>query len=253
MPVLPHHRRHWRIRWPQLEQCRRLVNARVDRGLAEKTSGTRSGYHRAASQFYGRRGQSLDGIPDDLAPEHQAAEDRELRGTPRCCPGSRPMKLRLWVSALLSITIVAVSGCRKNAEAPKADPVLSAYDTELDWTDAQKIIPLSYQQSQGRGIFYQQCVWCHADATPAGPSNRSNLTPVPRLLNDGATLNAESDEYIQNIITLGGTAMGKSAMMPPYGRMLSAEEIRSVIAFTRAIAQPPYQPSARAGSQYSAK
>ena len=96
-------------------------------------------------------------------------------------------------------------------------------------------------------------MWCHADATPAGPSNRSNLTPVPPLLNDGATLNAESDEFMQNIITLGGSAMGKSAMMPPYGRMLSAEEIRSVIAFTRAIAQPAYQPPGRAGSQYSAK
>src|SRR6266852_289797 len=161
------------------------------------------------------------------------------------------MKLRLWGSALLSITIGAVAGCRKNAEAPKANPLLSAYDTELDWTDAQKIIPLSYQQSQGKRIFYQQCVWCHADATPAGPSNRSNLMPVPPLLNDGATLNAESDEFIQNIITLGGSAMGKSAMMPPYGKMLSAEQIRSVIAFTRAIAQPPYRPPARAGSQYS--
>jgi hypothetical protein len=47
--------------------------------------------------------------------------------------------------------------------------------------------------------------------------------------------------------------MGKSAMMPPYGRMLSADEIRSVIAFTRAIARPPYQPPGRPGSQYSAK
>src|SRR5207245_2997036 len=129
----------------------------------------------------------------------------------------------------------------------------SANDTELDRTDAQKIIPLSYQQSQGTGIFYQQCVWCHADATPAGPSNRSNLPPLPPLLNDGATLNAESDEFMQNIITLGGSAMGKSAMMPPYGRMLSAEEIRSVIGFTRAVAQPPYQPLGRPGSQYSAK
>ena len=59
---------------------------------------------------------------------------------------------------------------------------------------------------------------------------------------------AADDEYMQNIVTLGGTAMGKSAMMPPYGRMLSAEEIRSVISFTRAMAQPPYQPPARAGS-----
>jgi mono/diheme cytochrome c family protein len=163
------------------------------------------------------------------------------------------MKPRIWISVLALMTVAGVSGCRKHADAAKADLFPAAYDTETDWTDSQKIIPLSYQQAQGKRIFYQNCVWCHADATPAGPSNRSNLTPVPPLLNDGTTLNAESDEFMQNIITLGGSAMGKSAMMPPYGRMLSAEEIRSVIAFTRAIAQPPYQPSGRLGSQYSAK
>jgi mono/diheme cytochrome c family protein len=58
---------------------------------------------------------------------------------------------------------------------------------------------------------------------------------------------------MQNIITLGGSALGKSAMMPPYGRTLSADEIRSVIAFTRAMAQPSYQPPGRPGSQYSAR
>jgi len=163
------------------------------------------------------------------------------------------MKHRLCISALLVMSIAAISGCRKHAEASRPDPLLSAYDTEPDWTDAQKMIPLSYQQSQGKRIFYQQCVWCHADSTPAGPSNRSNLTPVPPLLNEGATLNAESDEFMQNIITLGGSALGKSAMMPPYGKMLSAEEIRSVIAFTRAVAQPPYQAPGRPASQYSAK
>ena len=163
------------------------------------------------------------------------------------------MKPRIWIGALLLVTLASVSGCREHGETAKADPLLAAYDAEADWADAQHIIPLSYQQAQGKRIFYQQCVWCHADATPAGPSNRSNLTPVPPLLNDGATLNAESDEYMQNIVTLGGTAMGKSAMMPPYGRMLSAEEIRAVIAFTRAIAKPPYQPPARTGSQYSSK
>jgi mono/diheme cytochrome c family protein len=151
------------------------------------------------------------------------------------------------------MTVVGVVGCRKHAETPKADPLLSAYNTEPDWSDAQRIIPLSYQQTQGKRVFYQQCVWCHADATPAGPSNRSNLTPIPPLLNDGAAMNAESDEFMQNIITLGGSALGKSAMMPPYGKMLSTEEIRSVIAFTRAVAQPPYQPSGRLTSQYSAK
>ena len=163
------------------------------------------------------------------------------------------MKFHVWIGALLLMTLAGAAACRKYAESAKADPLLSAYDTEADWNDAQHVIPLSFQQAQGKRISYQQCVWCHADSTPAGPSNRSNLTPVPPLLNDGATLNAESDEFMQNIIALGGSAMGKSAMMPLYGKTLSAEEIRSVIAFTRAIAQPPYRPPARPGSQYSAK
>jgi mono/diheme cytochrome c family protein len=159
------------------------------------------------------------------------------------------MKRHDWTRILLLMALVGVAGCRHPAESVKTDPLLKAFDTEVDWTDPLHVIPLNYQQAQGKRIFYQQCVWCHADATPAGPSNRSNLTPVPPLLNDGAVLNAESDENMSNIVTLGGAAMGKSAMMPPYGRMLSADEIRSVIAFTRAIAQPPFQPSARAGLQ----
>ena len=164
------------------------------------------------------------------------------------------MRIRnLAVAALGVAALCGASGCRKHARTAKVDPLLAAYDSEADWNDSTKMIPLGYQQAQGKRVFYQYCVWCHADSTPAGPSNRSNLTPVPALLDDGATLNAESDEYLGNIITLGGSALGKSAMMPPYGRTLSPEEIRSVIAFTRAIAQPPYQPPDRPGSQYSAR
>jgi len=164
------------------------------------------------------------------------------------------MRIRnLSIAALLMVALSAASGCRKPAETPKPDALLAAYDSEPDWNDSTKMISLGYQQAQGKRVFYQYCVWCHADATPAGPSNRSNLTPVPALLDDGPTLNAESDEYLENIITLGGSAMGKSAMMPPYGRSLSTEEIRSVIAFTRAIAEPPYQPPGRTRPQYSPK
>jgi mono/diheme cytochrome c family protein len=72
-------------------------------------------------------------------------------------------------------------------------------------------------------------------------------------MNDGTVLNAESDEYLQNIITLGGSAVSKSAMMPPYGQTLTKEEILDLIAYTRAIAQPPYQAPARQGSQINGR
>jgi mono/diheme cytochrome c family protein len=163
------------------------------------------------------------------------------------------MKFRILLAAPLLFAAFGLSACKKGTEPVKPVEAFGAYDTETDWNDSTKLVNLGYQEAQGKRIFYQYCVWCHADATPAGPSNRSNLTPVPPLLNDGDKLNAESDEFMQNIITLGGSALGKSAMMPPYGKTLSAGELQAVIAFTRAIAQPPYQKPGRPGSQYTAK
>jgi cytochrome c oxidase cbb3-type subunit 3 len=163
------------------------------------------------------------------------------------------MKSRLVLLPLLFVAIVLGGACNRKSSTVAKDPQRNAFDSEPDWNDAQRVVLLNYQEAQGKRIFYAQCVWCHADATPAGPSNRSNLKPIPALMNDGAVLNAESDDYLQNIITLGGSAVSKSAMMPPYGQTLTQEEIRQLIAYTRAIAQPPYQPPARAGSKYTAK
>lgn len=149
--------------------------------------------------------------------------------------------------------ILVPASCKKQPQNTNVEAAFGAYDTEPDWNDSTKLTKLGYAESQGKHIFYTYCVWCHADATPAGPSNRSNLTPVPVLMNDGERLNGESDEYLQNIITLGGRALGKSEMMPPYGKTLTAVEIKAVIAYTRAIAQPPYQKPGRPGSQYAPK
>lgn len=150
-------------------------------------------------------------------------------------------------------SLLVISGCKKQAPVTNPDVAFGAYDTEPDWNDGSKLVKLGYRESQGKRVFYVYCVWCHADATPAGPSNRSNLSPAAPLMNDGEKLNGESDEFLRNIITLGGSALGKSEMMPPYGKTLSPEEIQSVIAFTRTIAQPAYQIPGRPGSQYTPK
>jgi len=148
---------------------------------------------------------------------------------------------RRHTAAVLLCLLVAAAGCRKQPTAQQ-DPAERAYDVEPDWNDPQHVIPLNFRAAQGKRIFYTQCVWCHADATPAGPSNRSNVTPTPPLMNDGAALNKESDATLRNAIALGGSALGKSAMMPSYGRTLTDEDISDLIAYIRAIAQPRYQP-----------
>jgi mono/diheme cytochrome c family protein len=162
------------------------------------------------------------------------------------------MRAPLTIIAIL-VVCAALQGCRKPPAAAEIKPLDSAYGTEPDWNNPQQLVRLDFQQTQGRRVFYSNCVWCHADSTPAGPSNRSNVTPTPALANDGAALNGLSDSYLQNIITLGGSALSKSAMMPPWGRTLNQDDIRGVISFMRAIAQPPYHAPARPTSQYAEK
>ena len=163
------------------------------------------------------------------------------------------MRSKLIVVLGLLLSAGFGTSCREKLAAAKPDPLSRAYDSEPDVNDPQRVIPLDYQQAQGRRMFYQYCVWCHADATPAGPSNRSNLNPAPPLANDGAVFNSLSDDFMRNIVTLGGSAVGKSALMPPWGRTLKPDDIDAAIAFYRAIAQPPYQPPARSGPKYSVR
>ena len=155
----------------------------------------------------------------------------------------------LWLLALVTL----VASCETRSPETTTDPLLHAYDAEADWTDLHRMIALDYQQSQGKRVFYTYCVWCHADSTPAGPSNRSNLTPVPPLGSDGSEFNPLSDSLLRNTITLGGSAVGKSAMMPPWGNTLTEEQVNAVITFLRVIAQPAYKPPSRPGPNYSVK
>ena len=163
------------------------------------------------------------------------------------------MRRRRIILFLIVPAVIILSSCQRKEAVSPANPILDAYDVEQNPTDPQHPIPLNYQQAQGKRVFSNNCVWCHADATQAGPSNRSNLSPTPPLFTDGETFNSLSDDFMRNTITLGGSAMGKSAIMPTWGQTLTQDEIRAVIAYARAVAQPPYKAPARPASQYSEK
>ena len=163
------------------------------------------------------------------------------------------MKTRTAAALAGLMALIFGVSCGRAPASPKPGPPLNAYDVQQDWNDPSRLIPLGYQQAQGKRIFFDKCVWCHADSTPAGPSNRSNLSPSPALINDGTIMNALGDDYLRNLITLGGSALGKSAMMPPWGQTLTQDDIRALIAYARAVAQPPYQAPARPQSQYSVR
>ncbi len=102
-------------------------------------------------------------------------------------------------------------------------------------------IALDYQQVLGRQLNQQYCARCHdPESTPERVSNMDNLAAKPHAFSDGETLNRISDADLVSIITHGGAALNKSAEMPPYGYTLGKGDIQALVAYIRAIADPPY-------------
>lgn len=104
-------------------------------------------------------------------------------------------------------------------------------------------IALGYQERLGQQINAVHCIRCHdPESTAERVSNHDNLNAKPHAFTDGATLNAMSDANLAAIIAHGGVALNKSAEMPPYGNLLTKPEIDALVAYIRAVADPPYRP-----------
>lgn len=101
-------------------------------------------------------------------------------------------------------------------------------------------IALGYQQTLGRRLNDQYCDRCHnPESTPERVSNYDNLEVKPHPFTEGDTLNKMSDADLTAIIANGGPALQKSALMPAWGNTLSKSDIQALIAYIRAVSDPP--------------
>jgi len=101
-------------------------------------------------------------------------------------------------------------------------------------------IALGYQQNLGRQLNDRYCSRCHdPESTAERVSNHDNLNAKPHAFTDGDFLNKISEADLSSIITHGGAALNKSAEMPPYGGTLNKADIEALVAYIRAVADPP--------------
>jgi mono/diheme cytochrome c family protein len=55
-------------------------------------------------------------------------------------------------------------------------------------------------------------------------------------------MNQLSDKFLIEVISKGGSGVGKSSFMPAWGSSLNEKQIRDIIAYLRTIADPPFRP-----------
>jgi mono/diheme cytochrome c family protein len=100
-------------------------------------------------------------------------------------------------------------------------------------------VALGYQQTLGRQLNDQYCDRCHnPESTVERVSNYDNLEIKPHPFTEGDSLNKMSDADLTAIISHGGPALGKSALMPAWGNTLSKSDIQALISYIRAVSDP---------------
>jgi mono/diheme cytochrome c family protein len=103
-------------------------------------------------------------------------------------------------------------------------------------------LALGFEENKGRQLSDLYCARCHdPESTPERVSNHDNLIAHPHAFDDGAFLNKISDSDLLALISHGGPGLGKSAEMPPYEHTLNKSDIAALVAYIRAVADPPDQ------------
>lgn len=167
---------------------------------------------------------------------------------------------RAFASGALILTFALAVGCGDGDDAPKtaakpapaasppppAEPESQAPPSEPPAAEPEvtTIDLAAGDAARGAAVYGESCATCHGPTGDGDGPLSATLDPKPARHSDGAYMNALSDEHLVRVIRDGGPAVGKSALMAPWGGLLSDAQIADVVAFLRSIADPPYPGSA---------
>jgi len=88
---------------------------------------------------------------------------------------------------------------------------------------------------RGQVVFETHCILCHGIKGNGKGRAAVLFNPPPADL----TRSDKNDDYKRMIITMGGAAMGRSEVMPVWGKQLTIQEIDDVVAYLRTLVVAP--------------
>ncbi|MFV2066318.1 MAG: cytochrome c [Pirellulales bacterium] len=87
---------------------------------------------------------------------------------------------------------------------------------------------------RGAVVYRHYCQLCHGTGGKGDGANASLLEVKPRNFTDPEFWEKRTtEERLHDVVSRGGTHIGKSVLMPAWGRTLTEQEIRDVVVFVR--------------------
>ncbi len=144
-------------------------------------------------------------------------------------PRSTGHRLYLVVTAVLLIV-----GCAQAVEEQSRDPspieALAMRDVPRN--------SVSDSRARGRQVYHHYCAICHGAGGGGDGFNSSNLAIAPRDFTNSTFWEQVNDKRALQAVANGGMAVGKSVLMPAWGRTLTDGQMRDVVAFLHTLPGP---------------
>jgi cytochrome c oxidase cbb3-type subunit 3 len=118
------------------------------------------------------------------------------------------------------------------------------------------LLPIVNAQESGSGkeLYQYYCAQCHGEKGDGkGVNATEDLPTQPKDFTSPKNLPVFSDDQIINTVTHGGPREQLSFIMPPWGNILSANEIELLRAHLRVICQCTFDPVAAAKAKAEQK
>ena len=97
-------------------------------------------------------------------------------------------------------------------------------------------------QAEGKKLYTTYCSSCHGEQGKGDGAAAASLPVKPADHTNGTAMNKLSDKFLVDVISKGGSAVGKSSFMPSWGGALNEGQIKDIVAYIRTIAVPAYKP-----------
>ncbi len=123
----------------------------------------------------------------------------------------------------------------KGGEAMGKSPVMPVWSDELSQEQIDDVIAylqlVTDQTRRGEIVYKTNCILCHGVKGNGKGRAAVLYDPPPANL----IMSDKNREYMMNIVTLGGKAMGRSDVMPVWGEQITAQEIEDVVHYVRTL------------------
>jgi len=91
----------------------------------------------------------------------------------------------------------------------------------------------AFGAEEGAALYRTYCAQCHGTHGNGKGINVRDMSVQPRDHTDAKEMSARSDADLFKAIKEGGQSISKSVLMPPWGPVLSDEEIHTLVGYLR--------------------